>query len=75
MSDDQLTALTRRILIVNDDGVQSRGIALLERVARSFGGEVIVVAPDEERSGAGQSICRVEPACGGSGVVRKGLCP
>lgn len=56
MSDDQLTALTRRILIVNDDGVQSRGIALLERVARSFGGEVIVVAPDEERSGAGQSI-------------------
>lgn len=56
MSADQLTALTRRILIVNDDGVQSRGIALLERAARTFGGEVIVVAPDEERSGAGQSI-------------------
>ena len=56
MSVDQLTELTRRILIVNDDGVQSRGIALLERAARTFGGEVIVVAPDEERSGAGQSI-------------------
>ncbi len=56
MSADQLTMLTRRILIVNDDGVQSRGIALLERAARTFGGEVIVVAPDEERSGAGQSI-------------------
>lgn len=52
----QVHALTRRILIVNDDGVQSRGIALLQRVAASFGGEVIVVAPDEERSGASQSI-------------------
>jgi 5'-nucleotidase len=53
---DQIAALTRRIVIVNDDGVQSRGLALLERVATRFGGEVFVVAPDDERSGASQSI-------------------
>ncbi|MBS0344302.1 MAG: 5'/3'-nucleotidase SurE, partial [Proteobacteria bacterium] len=56
MSSEKIAALTRRIVIVNDDGIQSRGLAILERVARSFGGEVFVVAPDEERSGASQSI-------------------
>lgn len=48
--------LAKRILIVNDDGFQSRGIAILERAAKALGGDVWVVAPDEERSGAGQSI-------------------
>ena len=55
-SNESIEALTRRIVVVNDDGVHARGLALLEKVAAKFGGEVFVVAPDEERSGASQSI-------------------
>jgi 5'-nucleotidase len=44
-----------RILISNDDGVYSPGIAALAEVAAKFG-EVRVVAPDVERSSAGHAI-------------------
>lgn len=56
MTKDHTNALTRRIVVVNDDGIHAKGLAILQRVAESFGGEVYVVAPDEERSGASQSI-------------------
>ena len=56
MSRDSGVDLGQRILIVNDDGIQAEGISLLERAAKSVGGEIWVVAPDEERSGASQSI-------------------
>ena len=49
-----------RILVVNDDGVYSPGIAALARVARAFG-EVRVVAPDVEQSSAGHSITATRP--------------
>jgi 5'-nucleotidase len=49
-----------RILITNDDGVYSPGIAALAEVAASFG-EVRVVAPDVERSSAGHSITATRP--------------
>lgn len=58
---EQVHALVQRILVVNDDGVQSQGISILAKVAASFGGEVWVVAPDEERSGASQSISFTVP--------------
>ena len=45
-----------RILVVNDDGIDAPGIKLLEEVARQFSDDVWVVAPDEERSGAGHSM-------------------
>jgi 5'-nucleotidase len=44
-----------RILISNDDGIYSPGIAALAQVAARFG-EVHVVAPDVERSSASHSI-------------------
>ena len=44
-----------RILISNDDGIYSPGIAALAEVAAQFG-EVHVVAPDVERSSASHSI-------------------
>lgn len=44
-----------RILVSNDDGIYSPGIAALARVALEFG-DVCVVAPDVERSSAGHSI-------------------
>jgi 5'-nucleotidase len=45
-----------RILISNDDGVGSDGIALLERIARTLSDDVWVVAPAHEQSGAGHSL-------------------
>jgi 5'-nucleotidase len=49
-----------RILIANDDGIYSPGIAALADAAAEFG-EVRVVAPDVERSAAGQSITANRP--------------
>lgn len=45
-----------RALIVNDDGIDSVGLALLARVAVAAGLEVTVAAPHEERSGASASL-------------------
>jgi 5'-nucleotidase len=45
-----------RVLIVNDDGIDAPGILLLEEVVRQFTDDVWVIAPDEERSGAGHSL-------------------
>jgi 5'-nucleotidase len=49
-----------RILITNDDGVYSPGIAALAQVASRFG-EVRVVAPDVEMSSASSSITSSRP--------------
>ncbi len=51
----------KRILIVNDDGIDGSGIKLLEQIARRYSDDIWVVAPDEERSGAGQSISISHP--------------
>ncbi len=48
------------ILIANDDGIYSPGIATLARVARKFG-DVRVVAPDVEQSSAGHAISSSKP--------------
>ena len=44
-----------RILVVNDDGIRSPGIAALARVAAQLG-EVWVVAPDSQCSGMSQKL-------------------
>ena len=44
-----------RILVTNDDGVASEGLHVLARAMRPHG-EVCVVAPDSEYSGAGAAI-------------------
>jgi 5'-nucleotidase len=49
-----------RILIANDDGVYSPGIAALAQIACKFG-DVRVVAPDVERSSAGHAITASRP--------------
>lgn len=49
-----------RILITNDDGIYSPGIAALARAAESFG-DVRIVAPDVEMSSAGHSITSSRP--------------
>ena len=49
-----------RFLISNDDGIHSPGLAILARVARGFG-DVLVSAPDVERSSASHSISATRP--------------
>jgi 5'-nucleotidase len=45
-----------RALIVNDDGIEARGIKELESLARGLFAEVMVVAPAHEHSGMGHAI-------------------
>jgi 5'-nucleotidase len=49
-----------RILITNDDGIHSEGIAALE-AALSPLGEIFVVAPESEQSGASHSLTLARP--------------
>ena len=49
-----------RILVSNDDGIYSPGIAALAEVASEFG-TVRVVAPDSERSSTGHAITASRP--------------
>ncbi|MCL6618847.1 5'/3'-nucleotidase SurE [Thermomonas hydrothermalis] len=45
-----------RILVSNDDGVDAPGIQILAQGLRDAGHEVMVVAPDRDRSGASNSL-------------------
>jgi 5'-nucleotidase len=49
-----------RILVSNDDGYQSPGLRVLAQALKRFG-EVIVVAPDRDRSGASNSLTLTVP--------------
>lgn len=49
-----------RILVTNDDGIYSPGIAALARAALKFG-EVRVVAPDVEQSSMGHAVTHSKP--------------
>lgn len=49
-----------RILVTNDDGIYSPGIAALAKVASRFG-EVLVVAPDVEQSSMGHAVTHSRP--------------
>ncbi|MEO0820055.1 MAG: 5'/3'-nucleotidase SurE [Pseudomonadota bacterium] len=53
-----------RILIVNDDGIHAPGLAVAEEIARDYAGpegEIWVVAPESERSGASHAITYTQP--------------
>ncbi|ALR02630.1 5'/3'-nucleotidase SurE [Xylella fastidiosa] len=45
-----------RVLVSNDDGVDAPGIKILADALRNAGHEVMVVAPDRDRSGASNSL-------------------
>lgn len=50
-----------RILVSNDDGIEAPGIAVLTRIAQALSGDVWVVAPEHEQSGAGHSLTLRRP--------------
>ena len=47
--------MSMRILVTNDDGIESEGLHVLARSMREHG-EVIIAAPDSEYSGAGAAV-------------------
>lgn len=51
----------RRILITNDDGIDAPGLRYLTELAQVLGDEVWVVAPEQDQSGASQSISLHQP--------------
>ncbi|MBA2588319.1 MAG: 5'/3'-nucleotidase SurE [Alphaproteobacteria bacterium] len=50
-----------RILVTNDDGIHSPGLAVAEKIARSLSDDVWVVAPENEQSGAPHSLTLTSP--------------
>jgi len=48
--------MTKRVLVTNDDGIDSDGIRVLTATLVEHGYEPIVIAPDSDYSGAGTSI-------------------
>ena len=50
-----------RILLTNDDGINARGLDLLETIAQAFSDDIWLVAPTEEQSGAGHSLTLTQP--------------
>ena len=61
MADRRIEIGNCRILISNDDGIESPGIKILEQIARELTGDVWVVAPDQEQSGASHSLTTRRP--------------
>ncbi len=53
-------ANSMRILITNDDGIYSPGLAALAHIAKQFG-DVVVVAPDAEQSSMGHAVTHSRP--------------
>ena len=50
-----------RFLLTNDDGVNARGLKLLESIVRRLSDDIWIVAPAEEQSGAGHSLTLTKP--------------
>src|SRR3954469_9789590 len=50
-----------RILVTNDDGIHSPGLAVTEDIASSLSDDVWVVAPENEQSGAAYSRTLTAP--------------
>ncbi len=50
-----------RILVTNDDGIDSDGLEALEAIARELSDDVWVVAPQTEQSATGHSLTMHEP--------------
>ena len=61
MADRLIDANKCRILICNDDGIDSPGIKVLERIAGGLSDDVWVVAPALEQSGASHSLTTRRP--------------
>jgi 5'-nucleotidase len=53
--------LVERVLLTNDDGIDSPGLAVLSDVAATLASEVWIVAPEHDQSGTSHSLSLHEP--------------
>jgi len=61
MSRSPLSLDSARVLLVNDDGIESAGLALLEHTARGFTDDVWTVAPRDNQSARGRAYTLRRP--------------
>src|SRR5260370_8294390 len=61
MADARMELAKARILVSNEAGMGSPGIALLEEIARGLSADVWVVAPEQEQSAASHSLTTRRP--------------
>jgi 5'-nucleotidase len=61
MFDRPIDLAEARVLLSNDDGIDAPGLLLLERIARELCGDIWVVAPEQEQSGASHSLTLRRP--------------
>ena len=57
----QTTLRESRVLVTNDDGINSPGIGLLEEIAHNIFSDVWVVAPNSDQSGTSHSLTLRRP--------------
>jgi 5'-nucleotidase len=50
-----------RILLINDDGIDAPGLAVLEAIAHELGREIWVVAPEHDQSGVSHAVSLHHP--------------
>ncbi len=50
-----------RILLINDDGIEAPGLAILERIAAELAREVWIVAPEHDQSGVSHAVSLHHP--------------
>jgi 5'/3'-nucleotidase len=53
--------MAMRILLTNDDGIHAVGLAVLERIARTFTDDVWIIAPESDQSGLAHSLTLNQP--------------
>jgi 5'/3'-nucleotidase len=61
MADTLIDPGSCRILVSNDDGINSPGLRVLEKIARALSDDVWVVAPELEQSGVSHSLTTRRP--------------
>ena len=61
MAEGRIELANARILVTNDDGIESPGIKLLEEMARALSSDVWIVAPEQEQSAASHSLTTRRP--------------
>ncbi len=56
MSATPLDPIGKRILLVNDDGINAPGLRILEKIARELSNDIWIFAPETEKSGSSHSL-------------------
>ena len=60
-----------RILLINDDGIEAPGLAILERIAAELAREVWIVAPEHDQSGVSHAVSLHHPIRATAGGPRR----